>query len=72
MRREPVPWWRAEAPFALLLGAALVSPWLVLDQGGDLRTAILAGVLVLGVPGAAIESMLGAVRCALLLRDRAP
>ncbi|WP_170985283.1 hypothetical protein [Roseomonas sp. AR75] len=66
--REPVPWWQAEAPFALLLASALATPLVVLDQGGDLRFAILAGLVVLSVPGAAIESIVGVVRAAVHLR----
>ena len=65
------PSWRGELPFALLVATALASPLLVLDQGGDWHSAILAGCVVLGMPGAAVESMTGVVRLALLLRDRA-
>jgi hypothetical protein len=68
MRQEPVPWWQAEAPFALLFASALATPLVVLDQGGDLRFAILSGLVVLSVPGAAIESVVGVVRAALHLR----
>ncbi len=66
----PLPWWRGEFPFALLAAAALASPFFVLDQGGDWRTAVLAGFVVLGMPGAAIESMAGVARLALMLRER--
>lgn len=65
---EPVPWWQAEAPFALLVASALATPFVVLDQGGDLRFAILAGLVVLSLPGAAVESIVGVVRAALYLR----
>ncbi len=68
MRREPLPWWQAEAPFGLLLAAGLAAPFFVLDQGGDWRSAILAACVVLSAPGAAIESMVGAARLATLLK----
>ena len=71
LRTVPPTWWRAECPFGLLLAAAIVSPFFVLDQGGDWHTAILAGFVVLGMPGAAVESMTGLARVALLLRDEA-
>jgi hypothetical protein len=70
IRREPVPWWRAELPFGILLVVALASPFCVLDQGGTLRSAVFAALVVLAVPGAAVESMVGAVRLALMLCDR--
>ena len=70
IRREPAPWWRAEMPFGMLLAAALAAPLCVLDQGGTLRSAIFAALVVLAVPGAAVESMVGAARLALALRDR--
>ncbi len=59
------PWSRADWPLVLLIGAALASPVLVLDQGGDWRTATLAALVVLGMPGAAVEAMVGVVRLAL-------
>ncbi|WP_372623266.1 hypothetical protein [Falsiroseomonas sp.] len=65
---EPIPRWRAELPFALLAASALAAPFVVLGQGGDWHTAILAGCVVLGVPGAAVDSMIGAARFAALLR----
>jgi len=71
LRAVPLPRWRAECPFGLLVAAAIASPFFVLDQGGDWHTAILAGFIVLGVPGAAVESMTGLARVALLLRDGA-
>ena len=66
-RPERLPFWRAELPFGLLLTAAAASPLLVLDQGGDLRTALFAGCVVLSVPGAAIEGMVGLARLARML-----
>jgi hypothetical protein len=68
VRNAQMPWWQAEIPFALLFASALATPLVVLDQGGDLRFAILSGLVVLSVPGAAIESILGVVRAALYLR----
>jgi hypothetical protein len=68
MRDQPVPWWQAEIPFALLVASALATPLVVLGQGGDLRFAILSGLVVLSLPGAAIESIIGVVRAALYLR----
>jgi hypothetical protein len=68
MQPAPLPWWQQEAPFALLFASALATPFVVLDQGGDLRFAILAGLVVLSVPGAAMESVVGVVRAALHLR----
>ena len=59
------PWSRADLPLALLVSAALVSPLLVLEQGGDWHTAVLAGCVVLGMPGAAVEAMVGVARLAL-------
>jgi hypothetical protein len=67
---EPLPLWRAELPFILLGAAALASPVAVLGQGGDWHTAILAACVVLGAPGAAVESVIGAARLAVLLRGR--
>jgi hypothetical protein len=69
MTGEPIPRWRAELPFGLLVASALASPFVVLGQGGDWHTAILAGCVVLGAPGAAVDSMIGAARFAMLLRD---
>ncbi|WP_158287555.1 hypothetical protein [Falsiroseomonas bella] len=68
MREEPVPGWQAEIPFALLVASALATPLVVLNQGGDLHFAILSGLVVLSLPGAAIESMVGVARAALYLR----
>jgi hypothetical protein len=68
-RPDSLPWWRGELPFALLVVAAVASPLLVLDQGGDWRDAMLAFCVVLGLPGAAVESMTGLVRLALTLRE---
>lgn len=63
-------WSRADLPFALLLVTAAVAPLFVLDQGGSWRTAVLAGCVVLGAPGAAIEAMVGVVRLALWIEGR--
>jgi hypothetical protein len=51
-----------EAPWALLGACALAAPCAVLVQGGDAHTAVLAGLVCLGSPGAAIEAMLGLAR----------
>lgn len=67
--REPLPLWRAELPFGLLVAAALASPLLVLDQGGDWRLAVFAFCVVLSVPGAALEGMVGLARLARALSD---
>jgi hypothetical protein len=63
-----LPWWRGELPFGLLAAAAIASPLLMLDQGGDWHDAVLSFCVVLGLPGAAVESMTGVARLALLLR----
>ena len=55
-----------EAPWALLGACALAAPCAVLAQGGDAHTAVLAGLVCLGSPGAAIEAMLGLARLASL------
>jgi hypothetical protein len=55
-----------EGPWALLGGAALAAPAAVLIQGGDAHTAVLAGLVCLATPGAAIEAMLGLARLATL------
>ena len=52
----------------VLAASALAAPLVVLDQGGDLHTAILACLVVLAAPGAAVESMVGAARFAHLLK----
>lgn len=65
--RKPIPRWRAELPFALLVATAVATPFAVLDQGGSWHTALGAACAVLALPGAAIESMVGAVRFALLM-----
>ncbi len=67
---EPLPRWREELPFLLLGAAAVAAPFAVLGQGGDLHTAFLAACVVLGAPGAAVESMAGAARVALYLSGR--
>jgi len=65
---EPLPRWREELPFILLGAAALAAPLAVLGQGGDWHTAVLAACVVLGVPGAAVEAMIGVARLAVYLR----
>jgi hypothetical protein len=55
-----------EAPWALLGACALAAPCAVLIQGGDVHTAVLAALVCLGTPGAAIEAMLGLARLASL------
>ena len=55
-----------EGPWALLVATALAAPAAVLIQGGDAHTAVLAGLVCLGTPGAAIEAMLGLARLASL------
>ncbi len=59
------PLTRADLPLGLLCVTALAAPFVVLDQGGDWRTAVVAACVVLGSPGAAIEAMVGLVRLAL-------
>lgn len=66
---RPVAWWRSELPFAMLFAAAAAAPFCVIEQGGDLRTAILSAFVVLGAPGAAVEGMVGLARLAVLWRD---
>jgi hypothetical protein len=56
---------RADLPLALLVATAAVTPFAVLGQGGDWHTAMVAAFVVLGVPGAAIEAMVGVVRLAI-------
>lgn len=56
---------RAEWPFATLMVLALLSPFVVLAQGGDLSLALLSCAAVLATPGAAIEAMMGLARVAL-------
>lgn len=65
---ERLPRWREELPFILLSVAAVAAPCAVLAQGGDWHTAFLAACVVFGAPGAAVESMIGAVRFARLMR----
>jgi hypothetical protein len=59
---------RAEWPFATLCLLALVSPLVVLAQGGDWPLALLAPLAVLAAPGAALEAMLGLARAALWMQ----
>jgi hypothetical protein len=56
---------REEWPFATLGLLALLSAPIVLAQGGDWQQAVLACALVLAVPGAALEAMLGLARATL-------
>jgi hypothetical protein len=56
---------RAELPFATLCLLALLSPPIVLAQGGDWPLALLSFAAVMAVPGAALEVMLGLARAAL-------
>ncbi len=63
--RASVARMRADLPLAMLGGAALTAPVMILGQGGDWHTAILGMLVVLGAPGAAIEAMLGLVRLVL-------
>jgi hypothetical protein len=60
---------RAELPFATLCLLALLSAPVVLAQGGDWPLALLACAVVMAVPGAALEVMLGLVRIALWIED---
>ncbi|MGG5817264.1 hypothetical protein [Falsiroseomonas sp. HW251] len=64
----PLPWWRAELPFGLLAAAAIAAPACVLDQGGSWHDALFSACVVLGLPGAAVESITGAARIAIQLR----
>ncbi len=50
--------WRAEAPWLLLLGSALLAPALLRHQGGDWHAAISAGLACLVAPAAGILPML--------------
>lgn len=61
---------RADLPVALLVATAAATPAVVLGQGGDWHTATAAAFVVLGVPGAAIEAMVGVVRLALRVERR--
>ena len=65
---DRLPWWRAELPFGLLVAAAVAAPVCVLDQGGSWHDALFSACVVLGLPGAAVESVTGAARIALQLR----
>lgn len=67
-RQVAGPWWQSEAPFLLLLGSAAAAILFVLDQGSGWRNAIFAALVVLSVPGAAIEGMVGLARLAVHLR----
>lgn len=63
---------RTELPFATLCGLALLSPPIVLAQGGDWHLALLSCAAVLATPGAALEAMLGLARAALWLSGQEP
>jgi hypothetical protein len=52
----------------MLMVAALAAPLCVLDQGGSLHAAVFAGLVVLAIPGAAVEAMIGVARLAVMLR----
>ena len=56
---------RQEWPFASLCLLALLSPLIVLGQGGDWPLALLSVGAVMAVPGAAIEAMMALARLAL-------
>ncbi len=56
---------RAELPFGTLCMLALLSPPIVLSQGGDWHLALLSFAAVLAAPGAALEMMLGLARATL-------
>jgi len=56
-----------EGPWLLLVATAACAPFVVLGQGGDLHTAVLAGLACLATPGLAIEMMLGMARLGLAL-----
>jgi len=65
-RRTPISTLpRTEWPFATLVLLALLSPFVVLAQGGDLPLALLSCAAVMATPGAAIEAMMGLARVAL-------
>jgi hypothetical protein len=57
-----------DGPWALLGLAALAAPCAVLMQGGDGHTAILAALVTLASPGAAIEAMLALARLTAAIR----
>jgi hypothetical protein len=62
------PW--PDLPWLLLGGASAAAPLAVLGQGGDLHTALLAGLLCLALPGLAIEAMGGLGRALLAVQPR--
>ncbi len=64
-------WARAELPFLALYGLSLLASVAVLAQDGGWALALLACPVVLAVPGAAIEMMLGVARAALWLEGGA-
>jgi hypothetical protein len=59
------PW--PDLPWLLLGGASAAAP---LAQGGDLHTALLAGLLCLALPSLAIEAMGGLGRALLAVQPR--
>ena len=61
---RPLPPW-PDGPWWLLAGASVAAPVAVLLQGGDLHVALLAALVCLATPGAAIEAMLGLARLSL-------
>ena len=61
-----------EGPWALLGLAVLAAPCAVLLQGGDAHTAILAALVTLASPCAAIEAMLAVARLTGVLRGPTP
>ena len=56
---------REDWPFLSLCLLSLFAPVAVLAQGGGWPLALLSCLAVLGVPGAALEMMLGLARAAL-------
>ncbi|HZF77819.1 MAG TPA: hypothetical protein VE033_18535 [Acetobacteraceae bacterium] len=60
---------RADLPLAMLGGASLVAPAMILGQGGSWHTAILSMLVVLAAPGAAIEAVIGLVRLVLWIEN---
>jgi hypothetical protein len=63
---------RAELPFGTLCLLALLSPPIVLAQGGDWHLALLSCAAVLAAPGAALEAMLGLARAAFWISGQDP
>lgn len=63
---------RVEWPFAALVLLALLSPPIVLSQGGDWHLALLSFCAVVAAPGAALEAVLGLARAALWFTGQDP